>query len=57
MTANEELEKLSGDPFTPYWVQSIIQQGLRKDCVDAANALEHVAGLFVRRAAEINGGK
>lgn len=34
---------------TPTWIKDLIRTALKKDCVDAAGALELVSGLFTRR--------
>ena len=52
MNAEDRWQRLMADPATPYWVKAVLDRVIRLDPVDAANWMEVIADVTVRRADE-----
>ena len=52
MNAANRWQRLMADPATPDWVKAVLDRVVRLDPVDAANWLEVIADVAVRRADE-----
>jgi hypothetical protein len=44
-TYAEEVEKLSGEPSCPYWLQDVLDAAAHRDALDRASCLRVVADL------------